>query len=56
VGSLLPPKFGNKLNAETEILVQSFYEDNEYSRMLPGAKDYVSIFRNCGEAKTTSFL
>jgi hypothetical protein len=53
VGSLPSPKFGNKLNAETEILVQSFYEDNEYSRMLPGAKDY---FQKCGEAKTTSFL
>jgi hypothetical protein len=55
VGSLPPPKFGNKLNAETEILVQSLYEDNEYSRMLPGVKDYVSIFRNVVKQKRLLF-
>ena len=36
-------KNGKTLSQETLSLVQSFYEDDEYSRQMPGSKDYVSI-------------
>ena len=36
-------KKGKTLPQETLDLVQSFYEDDEYSRQMPGKKDYVSI-------------
>ena len=36
-------KNGKTLSQETLNLVQSFYEDDEYSRQMPGSKDYVSI-------------
>ena len=31
------------MTQETTDLVHTFYEDDEYSRQLPGKKDYVSI-------------
>ena len=31
------------MTQETTDLVHAFYEDDEYSRQLPGKKDYVSI-------------
>ena len=37
------PKRGKTLLAETVLLVTAFYEDDEYSRQLPGKKDCVSI-------------
>ena len=46
VGEILAkpaPKKGKTLPQETLDLVQSFYEDDEYSRQIPEKKDYVSI-------------
>ena len=37
------PKPGHALAVETTALVQSFYESDEVSRMMPGKKDYVSV-------------
>ena len=37
------PKPGHTLPAETIDLVQSFYESDEVSRMMPGCKDFVSV-------------
>ena len=37
------PKSGHALAVETTALVQSFYESDEVSRMMPGKKDYVSV-------------
>ena len=37
------PKPGQVLATETTDLVQSFYEYDEVSRMLPGKKDFVSV-------------
>ena len=45
------PKKGKTLPQETLGLVQSFYEDDEYSRQMPGKKDYVSIDRNVHKQK-----
>ena len=36
-------KKGKTMAQETTDLVHTFYEDDEYSRQLPGKKDYVSI-------------
>ena len=50
VGGILAkhaPKKGKTLPQETLDLVQSFYEDDEYSRQMPGKKDYVSMCTNC---------
>lgn len=44
--SLPDPKQGRKLPNETVLLVRNFYEDDEYSRLMPGTKDYVSIKKN----------
>ena len=46
VGGILAksaPKNGKTLSQETLNLVQSFYEDDQYSRQMPERKDYVSI-------------
>ena len=40
------PKRGKKLSPETVALIVQFYEDDEYSRQMPGKKDYVSIAKN----------
>lgn len=37
------PKPGRMLAAETADLIQSFYESDEVSRMMPGKKDFVSV-------------
>lgn len=44
--ALPEPKQGRKLPEETILTVQQFYEDDEFSYMLPGAKDRVSIKKN----------
>ena len=41
--SKLAPKKGKKISQETIDLVQAFYQDDEFSRQLPGKKDCVSI-------------
>ena len=49
VGGILgrpAPKKGKTLPQETLGLVQSFYEDGEYSPQMPGKKDYASISQN----------
>ena len=54
VGGILAkhaPKKGKRLPKDTLDLVQSFYEDDEYSRQMPGKKDYVSIGRNVHKPK-----
>ena len=38
----LSQKKGKAMTQETTDLVYAFYEDDEYSRQLPGKKDYVS--------------
>ena len=43
VFSLPTNKIGKKLSKEVAVLVENFYQDDEYSRMMPGKKDYVSI-------------
>ena len=37
------PKAGKSLLSSTVDLVLNFYEDDEYSHMMPGKKDYISI-------------
>ena len=45
------PKQGKKLSKETVQLIPDFYEDDEYSRQMPGKKDYVSLGRNVHKQK-----
>ena len=40
------PKKGRSLPKDIVELVEIFYCDDEYSRQMPGKKDYVSISRN----------
>ena len=54
VGGILAktvPKIGITLPQVTLDLVQSFYQDDEYSRQMPVKKDYVSIVRNVHKQK-----
>ena len=44
-------KKGKILPQKTLDLVQSFYEDDEYSRQMPGKKEYVSIGRKVHKQK-----
>ena len=37
---------GHGLSDETKTRVRQFYENDEYSYTMPGAKDYVTIGRN----------
>ena len=39
------------MDQETIDLVHAFYEDDEYSRQLPGKKDYVSIQKGVHKQK-----
>ena len=39
----LPRKKGHQLDDDVINLVKQFYEDDEYSRMCPGAKEYKSV-------------
>ena len=45
------PKKGKKLPQETLELVLNFYEDDEFSRQMPGKKDCVSIGNNVQKQK-----
>ena len=45
------PKKGKALPQKTLDLVQSFYDDDEYSRQMPGKKDYVKFGRNVHKQK-----
>ena len=38
---------GKKLKEHVKLLVKKFYNSDECSRQLPGAKDYVSFGKNC---------
>ena len=49
--ALPEPKRGKCLSKEVEDLVKLFYEDDEYLRMMPGAKDHVTIARNVHQQK-----
>ena len=49
--ALPDPKRGRSLSKEVEDSVKLFYEDDEYSRQMPGTKDYVSIARNVHKQK-----
>ena len=49
--ALPEPKRGKCLLKEVEDSVKLFYEADEYSRFMPGAKDYVSIARNVHQQK-----
>ena len=44
-------KKGNELSECTIALIKSFYEDDEYSKLMPGQKDCVSIARNKHQQK-----
>ena len=44
-------KRGRSLSEEVENSVKLFYEDDEFSRLMPGTKDYVSIARNVHKQK-----
>ena len=45
------PVIGNRLSEKTVNSVLEFYQDDEYSRPLPGKKDYVSIGKNVHVSK-----
>ena len=47
---------GHSLSSETCELVQSFYEDDEVSRMMPGIKDFVSVRREAGRVQVQKRL
>jgi hypothetical protein len=44
-------KIGRKLLTTTTDLLLQFYEDDEYSRMMPGRKDYVSVGKGIHKQK-----
>lgn len=44
--SMPEPKEGNKIHSEVIEEVKAFYEDDEFSRLMPGIKDKVSVARN----------
>ena len=46
-----PPKKGKSLDEVIIKDVQLFFEDNEFSRLMPGTKDYISIVRNIHKQK-----
>jgi len=45
------PKKGKSLSSEILSAVKMFYHDEEYSRQLPGKKDFVSISKNVCKQK-----
>ena len=49
-------KKGHPLPSETCTLVQSFYEDDEVSRMMPGRKDFVSVRQEAGRVQVQKRL
>ena len=43
----MPDKYtGHVLSRNLRTIVREFYENDEHSRTMPGAKDFVSIHRN----------
>ena len=44
-------KRGRSISKEVEDSVKLFYEDDKYSSLIPGAKDYVSIALNVHKQK-----
>ena len=44
--SLPQKKTGNPLSPEKVNLVINFYQSDEFSRMMPGKKDFVSVKKN----------
>ena len=40
------PRRGKTLAEDTKSLVVNFFEDDEFSRLMPGKKDYLSVSRN----------
>ena len=44
-------KKGRSLSKEVEDSVRLFFEDDEYSRQMPGTKDFVSVSRNVHKQK-----
>ena len=44
-------KGGNAITEEVRQSVLLFFEDDEYSRLMPGTKDYVSVGRNVHKQK-----
>ena len=50
------PKRGKILSPEIVEKVIQTYEDDEFSRQLPGKKDYVSISKGHPQAKTTDIM
>ena len=51
INALPEQKTGKVLPEDTLAQVRSFFEDDEYSRLLPGKKDVVSIGRNVHKQK-----
>ena len=49
--ALPEPKRGKCFSNKVENSVKLFYENDEYSRLMPGAKDYVSVARNVHQHK-----
>ena len=49
--ALSEPKRGKCLSKEVEDSVKLFYEDDKYLRLMPRAKDYVSIAKNVHQQK-----
>ena len=49
--ALPEPKRSKCLSKEVENSVKLFYENDEYSRLMPGANDYVKIARNVYQQK-----
>lgn len=49
--ALPKPRNGRKLDGNTVLIVKNFYENDEYSRIMPGQKDKVSIAKNTYEQK-----
>ena len=45
------PVIGNRLSENTVNSVLEYYQDDEYSRALPGKKDYVIIGKNVHDFK-----
>ena len=45
------PKKGRTLSQEIEDSVKLFYEDDEFSKMMPGSRDHVCIARNVHKQK-----
>ena len=43
LNTIPPPRQGKRLSEETVTSIQKFYEDDEYSGVMPGKKDTLSV-------------